>query len=113
MSKCIRRDSNYDSAATRMGFLQRRPIVARANYLNFCAAAAMNPSDSEPVVVIGMMVPLIRPRGLLRERRVQVGDEQSQRIVRIVHLAFTIRTKSGSWTTRKPCWPPKLPSAMR
>ena len=49
MSKCIRRDSNYDFAASRMGFLQRRPIVARANYLNFCAAAAMTPSDSEPV----------------------------------------------------------------
>jgi hypothetical protein len=32
-----------------------------------------------------MMAPLIRPRGLLLERRVQVGDAQSQRVSRIVH----------------------------
>jgi hypothetical protein len=49
MSKCVQRDSNCDSVATRMPFLGRRPIVARANYLNFCAAAAMTPRDSVSV----------------------------------------------------------------
>jgi hypothetical protein len=35
------------------GFLGRRRIVARAHYLNFCAAAQMIPSDSVSVAFGG------------------------------------------------------------